>query len=53
METLDIGQSINKSLSISTWSNYDMYKISEVTIMFSDGSAVKFDQFDCQFLDDK
>ncbi len=53
VETLDIGQSINKSLSISTWSNYDMYKISEVTIMFSDGSAVKFDQFDCQFLDDK
>lgn len=48
---LGIGQSYTTSLTKSNWMNYSSYKISSVTIIFSDGTTIGLDSFDCQFLD--
>lgn len=48
---LSVGGTINKSITTTGWSNYDSYKITKATIMFTDGTTIGFDSFDCQFLD--
>ncbi len=51
-DTLEVGQSVTKTLTISTWSNYDTFRITKVTVMFNDGTSILLDKYDCQFLDD-
>ncbi len=48
---LPVSGSVDKSISTTGWTNYDSYKITQVTVMFSDGSTIGFNSFDCQFLD--
>ena len=47
---LPVSGSVDKSITTTGWTNYDSYKITQVTVMFSDGSTIGFDSFDCQFL---
>ncbi len=51
LDTLTINNSITKTVIIPEWNNYDTYKIVKVIVAFSDGTAIAFDSFDCQFLD--
>ena len=32
--------------------NYDFFEITNVVIMFEDGTSITFDEYDCQFLSD-
>ena len=50
LDKLTVNNSITKTVIIPEWSNYDTYKIIKVIIAFSDGTAIAFDSFDCQFL---
>lgn len=50
MEKLGVGKSFSVDLQKTGWTNYDTYAITQVTIMFSDGTTIVFDSFDCQFL---
>ncbi len=34
------------------WRNYDFFEITNVVIMFEDGTSIAFDEYDCQFLSD-
>lgn len=49
-EKLGIGKSSSVDLQKTGWTNYDTYAITQVLIMFSDGTTIKFDSFDCHFL---
>ena len=51
LDTLAVNSSITKTVIIPEWSNYDNYKIIKAVVAFSDGTAIAFDSFDCQFLD--
>lgn len=50
LDKLTVNNSITKTVIIPEWSNYDTYKIIKVIVAFSDGTAIAFDSFDCQFL---
>lgn len=50
-DRLTVNNSLTKTVIIPEWSNYDTYKILKVIVAFSDGTAIAFDSFDCQFLD--
>ena len=47
---LPVSCSVDKSITTTEWTNYDSYKITQVTVMFNDGSTIGFNSFDCQFL---
>ena len=49
-QSLTSGQSKEYNITTKDWSNYDYYKITEVVVYFSDGTAIKFNRYDCQFL---
>lgn len=38
------------TLTKSNWSNFDYYKITKLVLYFSDGTAISFNAYDCQFL---
>ena len=47
---LPVSGSVDKSITTTGWTNYDSYKITQVTVVFGDGSTIGFNSFDCQFL---
>ena len=47
---LPVFGSVDKSITTTGWTNYDSYKITQVTIIFNDGSTIGFNSFDCHFL---
>lgn len=49
-QSLTSGQSKEFNITAKDWSNYDYYKITQVIVYFSDGTAIKFNRYDCQFL---
>lgn len=49
-ESIIAGKSKEYNLSPKGWTDYDLFKITEVIIYFDDGTSIKFDEYDCQFL---
>ena len=52
IDPISINGSISKTLTVSGWNQYDTYKITKAVITFSDGTAISFNAFDCQFLNE-
>ena len=48
---LPVSGNVNKSITTTGWTGYDSYKITQVTVMFADGTTIGLNSFDCQFLD--
>lgn len=48
---LPVSGTVNKSITTTGWTGYDSYKITQVTVMFADGTTIGLNSFDCQFLD--
>lgn len=53
-DEIAIGKSKKFELKTSEtkWKNYDFFEITNVVIMFEDGTSIAFDEYDCQFLSD-
>ena len=49
-ESIPVGQSRQYTLNPNGWSDYETFNVVEIIIYFNDGTAIKFDQYDCQFL---
>ena len=49
-ESITVGQIKEYTLNPKGWVDYDTFNVIEVIIYFSDGTAIKFDEYDCQFL---
>ena len=49
-ESILAGRSKEYNLSPKGWTDYDLFTITEVIIYFDDGTSIKFDEYDCQFL---
>ena len=49
-DALAPGKSKEYTLTKTDWGDYDLFYITEVVVYFSDGTAIKFNKYDCQFL---
>ena len=49
-ESILAGRSKEYNLSPKGWTDYDSFTITEVIIYFDDGTSIKLDEYDCQFL---
>ena len=49
-ESILAGRSKEYNLSPKGWTDYDIFTITEVIIYFDDGTSIKLDEYDCQFL---
>ena len=49
-ESIMPGRSETYDLQTTKWFDYDYFRIVEVVVYFSDGTAIKFNRYDCQFL---
>lgn len=52
-DEIKIGESKEFELKTTGWDNYDFFEITNIVIMFSDGTSVQFNEYDCQFLRDQ
>ena len=49
---IQIGESKTFELKTTGWDNYDFFEVTNIVIMFDDGTSIKFNEYDCQFLRD-
>ena len=49
-ESITSGASKEYTLTPKNWTDYDLFTITEVIVYFNDGTAIKFDEYDCKFL---
>lgn len=49
---IQIGESKTFKLKTTGWDNYDFFEVTNIVIMFDDGTSIKFNEYDCQFLRD-
>ena len=49
---IQIGESKTFELKTTGWDNYDFFEVTNIVIMFGDGTSIEFDEYDCQFLKD-
>ena len=49
---IQIGESKTFELITTGWDNYDFFEVTNIVIMFDDGTSVQFNEYDCQFLKD-
>jgi archaellum component FlaG (FlaF/FlaG flagellin family) len=50
---IQIGESKKFELKTTGWEKYDFFEVTDIVIMFGDGTSVKFNEYDCQFLRDQ
>lgn len=51
-DEIQIGESKKFKLKTTGWENYDFFEVTNIVIMFDDGTSIQFDEYDCQFLRD-
>lgn len=51
-DEIQIGESKTFELKTTGWDNYDFFEVTNIVIMFDDGTSIKFNEYDCQFLKD-
>ena len=49
---IQIGESKTFELKTTGWDNYDFFEVTNIVVMFGDGTSIRFDEYDCQFLRD-
>lgn len=49
---IQIGESKTFELKTTGWDNYDFFEVTNIVIMFDDGTSIEFNEYDCQFLKD-
>ena len=49
---IQIGESKTFELKTTGWDNYDFFEVTNIVIMFDDGTSIKFNEYDCKFLRD-
>jgi hypothetical protein len=51
-DEIQIGESKTFELKTTGWDNYDFFEVTNIVIMFDDGTSIKLNEYDCQFLKD-
>lgn len=51
-EEIQTRKSKEFTLKTTGWENYDFFEVTNIVIMFDDGTSIQFDEYDCQFLKD-